>query len=319
MKSFLSYFLVLFLILVFLPFVYLNNNLNSRKILDENNKNYKSNEIEDYSEYSENSISSQQFIDDLESVPEYGIYELQSNVDFSDAKNDDVTGIELNGITIYGNGYTLYNRDVTEIFNIDTFEVSEENNGLEYYSFFEEINNCVFYDLNFDNFMFPFGNVKISYFENVNFYNTNYENLTFNIKSSNINDKFSNNGGDFNLIDINIATIGLIIQTSLDTEFCNCCFENINFLNNEILLYDENISTVVSLIGNYTIGGEGRFNSDFKNIYVNDISFINNQFISKINNNLFFENEEQEKYFSIFYSPFIGSINNSDTSKDSYD
>ncbi|BDV03233.1 hypothetical protein [Candidatus Hepatoplasma crinochetorum] len=314
MKSFFK----IFLILSF--FIFLNKNtIELNKNLNDDNINYQNNELNDYSEYSNNSITSQQFINDLKSIShDGGVYELQHNVDFSNSENDDVTGIELNGITIYGNGYTLYNRDITEIFNTDTFEVSKENNGLEYYSFFREINNCVFYDLNFDNFMLPFGNVNISYFENVNFYNTNYENLIFNIKSPNINDKFSNNGGDSNLININISTIGLIIQTSLDTEFCNCCFENINFLNNEILLYDENISTVVSLIGNYTIGGEGRFNSDFKNIYINDISFINNQFISEINNDFFFENEEQEKYFSIFYSPFIGSINNSDTSKDSY-
>jgi|ERR1051325_54566 hypothetical protein len=314
MKSFFKLFLVLFLILGFLPFVFLNNNIKPNKNLNENNKNYQSEEINDYPEYSENSISSQQFIDELESIPEGGTYELQHNVDFSNAENDDATGIELNNIYINGNGYTLYNRDVTEIFNTNTFEVSEENGGLTYYSFFKELNSTEIYNLNFDNFMFPFGIVNdYSRLENINVYNLDYQNLTFNVKSANIKDDYNYQLED---ITVNVATIGLIFQDikgKNETSLYNCCFENINFSNNQIVLFDENISTVVGLIGGIEtlLYFPGSICIYFRNIYINNVTFSNNQFISGINNNSLSKiNSEQEKYFSIFYSPFIGSATN---------
>ncbi|CRX37102.1 / / hypothetical protein / 592641:594827 Reverse [Candidatus Hepatoplasma crinochetorum] len=309
MKSFFKLFLLPFLILNFLFFPFLNK----KSELNENYLDYQNQEINNYSEYSENSISSQQFIDDLESIPKYGTYELQSNVDFSDSKNDDVTGLELDSIRIQGNGYTLYDRDVTEIFNTTTFEVSEENGGLTYYSFFKEVDECYIYNLNFDNFMFPFGITYDSWFENLNFYNLDYQNLIFNVRSANIKDDYSYQLDD---VIVNIATIGLIFQdiTGLNGNYLyNCCFENINFSNNTIILFDQNISTVVSLIGGIeTLGSfPNAISVYFRNIYINNIIFSNNQFISGIDNNSFTKiNSEQEKYFSIFYNPFIGSATN---------
>ncbi|AHK22659.1 hypothetical protein X271_00559 [Candidatus Hepatoplasma crinochetorum Av] len=299
MKSFLKLFLVPILGLFFLPFIFSNKNLN----LNEDNINYQNNKINDYSEYSENSISSQQFIYELESVPDWGTYELEHNVDFSDSENDDVTGLELNKIIIEGNGYTLYNRDVTDIFNTNTFEVSEANNGLGYYSFFSDVNSCSIFNLNFDNFMFPFGEINESFLTNVNFYNINYQNLIFNVYSPNIIDR-----EDYDNKIINIATIGLIAQNIFGTNFENCAFENINFSNNKIILFDETISTIIAPIGN----SESYILSEyhFDDIYINNINFSNNQFISSFSNNLFIEDEGQEKYFSIFYSPFIGSVTN---------
>jgi|ERR1051325_1527459 hypothetical protein len=301
MKSFFKLFLAPILILGFLSFAFVNKNLNSNK----NNINYQNEEIENYSEYSENSISSQQFIDELESVPDDGTYELQHNVDFSDAENDTVTGIDLDHITIEGNGYTLYNRDVIEIFKTNTFEVNEEHNGLGYYSFFKEFFDVQIFNLNFDNFMFPFGEINDSFLINVNFYNLNYENLIFNVESANIADDYSYQLEDIN---VNVATIGLIFQTVFRSTITNCCFKNINFSNNQIILFDESISTVIAPIGNVKVESESSY---FKNIYINNITFSNNQYISGINNDLFIESSsQQEKYFSIFYSPFIGSTTN---------
>ncbi|CRX37098.1 / / hypothetical protein / 592641:594827 Reverse [Candidatus Hepatoplasma crinochetorum] len=304
MKYLLNYLLIPLLILNFFSFNFLNNDLRSN--IYKFNINYQNQATENYSKYSENSISSQQFIDDLESVPENGTYELQANVDFSDSENDDVTGIKLNNITINGNGYTLYNRDITEIFNTDTFEVSEEHDGLGYYSFFTEISYCYIYNLNFDNFMLPFGVIWYSTLKNINSYNMNYQNLTFNVNSYNIYDQFSHMYDSE--IEINIATIGLFAQALFDSSLFNINFENINFSDNTIILLDDSISVVVAPIGNITIENHNSFSVALINIYLNDISFINNEFISEINNDNFSkESEEQEKYFSIFYSPFIGS------------
>lgn len=312
MKHLLNYLLIPLLILNFISFDFLNNDLKSN--VDKANINYQNQATENYSEYSENSISSQQFIDDLESVPEGGTYELQANVDFSNSENDDVTGIELNNISIYGNGYTLYNRDITEIFNTDTFEVSEEHDGLGYYSFFTEVNGCYINNLNFDNFMLPFGVVTEPRLTDVNIYNLDYQNLTFNVVSANILDDYEYQLEEIN---VNVSTIGLIFQeiNAVGPSYLyNCCFENINFSNNTIILFDHNISTVVSPIGGIQILNDmvGEYSSIyFDNIYVNNITFSNNQFISGIiNDNLYLEDENQQKYFSIFYNPFIGSATN---------
>lgn len=318
MKKFLNYFLIPLLILNFISFNFLNDNLKFN-VDDEININYQNQATKNNLKYSENSISSQQFIDDLESVPRSGTYQLEANVDFSDSKNDDLTGIKLEDITISGNGYTLYNRDITEIFNTYTFELSEEHNGLGYYSFFQEISGCIIYNLNFDNFMLPFGIVTDSIFRNVNFYNFYYQNLTFNIVSANISDDYEYDAFENNNINANIATIGLVFQEinydgePFKSEIDNCCFENINFSNNIIILFDYSISTVIAPIGGVqTLLNSVFIQINFNDIYINNIEFSNNKFISGItDDNLFFtKDSEQEKYFSIFYSPFIGSATN---------
>ncbi|BDV03778.1 MAG: hypothetical protein HPPSJP_4990 [Candidatus Hepatoplasma scabrum] len=281
-------------------------------------ENIKIEEDEQFAKYEENSISSQEFIDDLRNVPQDGVYELQSNVDFSDSENDDITGLSLEHMFIDGNGYTLYNRDATAVFDTTTFDVTEEHDGIKYYSFFQEIYDVTIADLNFDNFMFPFGNINHVFLYNVNIFNTTYQNLIFNIYSSNISDSFSYKLNDWT---VNIATIGLIMNNFDGSIWIASYFDHINFIDNQINLYDQNVTPVISLIGSAKLQTQGddwwhgnweaHPENIFDTIYINNITFANNEFnIKNSNQDHFLLENPSDHFYGIFYNPFIGCLIN---------
>ncbi len=171
---------------------------------------------------SNNVMSGKEFVNAVNDASSKKIdYNLEMDVDLSDLTVSEK--INLNNITLNGNGHKIYDRNLK---GKNDFAIRNEANEKDLY-LFESVNNATIKNLTFDNVIFPIYTLNKSHLFNVNFENTAYENMSFTIYA--FQENFSEVGSQ-----IDTATIGLFILRMNNSTLENVEIKNISFSNNKI-------------------------------------------------------------------------------------
>lgn len=257
-------------------------------------------------------MSGQEFVDDLNALGANQTYKLDSDVDLSDLPMG--TAIEpLEKVTIEGNYHTIYNRSLD-----DTINLTNLADGVYLFKSIEEttINNLIF-----DNTPFVFQSVVNSDLNNVNFINTHIDNKTINTTPSSVFVESSS-------VNTKATGIGLFIEFFANSSWTNSVIDNVSFSDNVI-----NNKTSASDIGTIFVSPISYIKetqkssasvitdaNEFQNIFVNNLSYENNVFqgsdlSSKTTTSAYDYGNASSIYFSPLFAASFGYKTNDSYAK----
>ncbi len=222
------------------------------------------------------------FVDTLNNLSPGSTYELTSDVDLSNLTIND--RINLNKITLNGNGHKIYNRRLNDE---KKFTINNESDERKLYLFETITNDSIINNLTFDNVLFPIYLLDTSHLVNVKFENTTYQEMNFILKATELVFDQEQEGGD---IDLNVVTIGLFILKVENSTFENIVIENLIFNNNniknEVDVVDREETIIIAPIGYIKEETHDSIintpTNTFENIYINHVEFKENNFNGKL-------------------------------------
>ncbi len=245
-------------------------------------------------------MSGQEFVDDLNSLSSGDTYTLESDVDLSDLSM--ATEVDpLDNITIEGNYHTISNRSLN-----DSIDLTNLGSGVY---LFKSIEDSIINNLVFDNVPFVFQSVSNSNLNNVNFINTHIDQKTINTTGSSV---FTESGA----VTTTATGIGLFIEYFANSSWTNSVIQNISFNDNVI---ENKVST--SFIGTIFLSPIGYIKeekktsstdttnpNEFKNIFIDDLSYENNIFQGKdLSAKTATTSEDYGNASSIYFSPLFAA------------